>query len=305
MKKKVIIIGGGVAGMSAAHELANRNYDVEIYESTGTSGGKARSTVVVPPGFPSTTKPVPGEHGFRFFPRFYKHITTTMAEIPLGNGKTVADNLTETTEIKLARFGKESVKMSARFPRSLNELEEIIQNASNTHLGLTEQDKKDFALKVWQLITSCRDRRRNEYERLGWWEFLDADQHSEIYQTVFVRGLTRTLVAARAETASTKTGGNIFLQLIFDITTPGISSDRILNGPTNDVWIDPWKKYLTEQKNVKIFYDHPAVNVGMSGQKISNITLRHKGIDKPVTADHYILATPVEVTAKLLNKELI
>lgn len=29
---KVIVIGGGVAGMSAAHELIERNFEVEIYE---------------------------------------------------------------------------------------------------------------------------------------------------------------------------------------------------------------------------------------------------------------------------------
>jgi uncharacterized protein with NAD-binding domain and iron-sulfur cluster len=92
-------------------------------------GGKARSTEVLLDGL-KDSNPVPGEHGFRFFPRFYKHITSTMSEIPLGNGKTVADNLVETTEIKLARFGKAPVKLSARFPRSLTELENIINDAS-------------------------------------------------------------------------------------------------------------------------------------------------------------------------------
>lgn len=303
MRKKVIIIGGGVAGLSAAHELSKRNFDVEIYEATNNLGGKARSTQVNPEGL-KTSNSIPGEHGFRFFPRFYKHITSTMSEIPIGNGKTVADNLVETTEIKLARFGKESVKLSARFPRSLSELETIINDALHANLGLTETDKKDFAFKVWQLITSCRDRRRNEYERLGWWEFLDADQHSEVYQTIFVRGLTRTLVAARAESASTKTGGNIFLQLIFDISTPGISSDRILNGPTNEAWIFPWKKYLTEQ-NVKIFNNQPATHIEIKNHKIESITIFENGIPKIIKADYYILATPVEVAAKLINPDMI
>lgn len=303
LRKKVIIIGGGVAGMSAAHELANRNFDVEIYQNTDISGGKARSTLV-PDSATQGRKPLPGEHGFRFFPRFYKHITTTMAEIPFGN-KTVADNLTETTEIKLARFGQVPVQLSARFPRSLKELENIINDATNAHLGLTENDKKDFAFKVWQLITTCKDRRMNEYERIGWWEFLDADQHSEVYQTIFVRGLTRTLVAARAESASTKTGGNIFLQLIFDIATPGISSDRILNGPTNEVWIDPWKEYLTKQKGVKLFYNAPATHIAVKNQKISSITVNDNGTPRHVDGDYYILATPVEVASSLINHDLL
>ncbi|MCA9420892.1 MAG: NAD(P)/FAD-dependent oxidoreductase, partial [Nitrospira sp.] len=32
MSKKVIILGGGIGGMSAAHELAERGFDVEVFE---------------------------------------------------------------------------------------------------------------------------------------------------------------------------------------------------------------------------------------------------------------------------------
>jgi len=49
-----------------------------------------------------------------------------MAEIPFnGNSNGVLGNLTETTQIKLARFDKGSVVMPARFPRSLKEFENI------------------------------------------------------------------------------------------------------------------------------------------------------------------------------------
>ena len=146
--------------------------------------------------------------------------------------------------------------LAARFPRSLKELKLLFSTEISGGLGLSQQDKDDFALKVWQLMTSCRERRKNEYERISWWEFMDADNHSEAYQTIFVRGLTRTLVAARAEKASTKTGGDIFIQLIFDIARPGISSDRILNAPTNEAWIDPWMEHLTK-KGVKFHFNSP------------------------------------------------
>ena len=43
MAKKVIIIGGGVAGMTAAHELSSRGFDVVVYELRNIPGGKARS----------------------------------------------------------------------------------------------------------------------------------------------------------------------------------------------------------------------------------------------------------------------
>lgn len=32
-RKKVIVLGGGVAGMSAAHELIERDFEVSVYEN--------------------------------------------------------------------------------------------------------------------------------------------------------------------------------------------------------------------------------------------------------------------------------
>ena len=301
---KVVIIGGGVAGLSAAHELINRGFQVEVYEASSCAGGKARS-LGVPGSGKDGRKDLPGEHGFRFFPRFYKHIIATMKEIPVkGNLKSVYGNLVETTQIKLARFDKEAVIMPARFPKSLREFEKYLQDSLNSDLGLSPQDKSDFALKIWQLLTSCHDRRRNEYERIGWWEFLDSDSHSVAYQTIFSRGLTRTLVAARAETASTKTGGNIFLQLMFDVGLPGVSSDRILNAPTNDAWINPWLKYLQE-KGVQFHFNTPTQYIQCNDQKISGVVVSNNGIDNTITADYFLFAVPVEVMANLLNKDLI
>ena len=43
-RKKVIVVGGGVAGMSATQELAERGFDVVVYEKQPEiPGGKARS----------------------------------------------------------------------------------------------------------------------------------------------------------------------------------------------------------------------------------------------------------------------
>jgi len=46
MPKSVAVLDGGVAGLSAAHELAERGYDVTVYEKKVMFGGKARSLSV-------------------------------------------------------------------------------------------------------------------------------------------------------------------------------------------------------------------------------------------------------------------
>ena len=42
---KVVVVGGGVAGLTAAHELKLRGFNVTLYESAPSLGGKARSFV--------------------------------------------------------------------------------------------------------------------------------------------------------------------------------------------------------------------------------------------------------------------
>jgi uncharacterized protein with NAD-binding domain and iron-sulfur cluster len=126
-RKKVVILGGGVAGMSAAHELIERGFDVEVYERKAIAGGKARSIAALaptagpsragpmllrrPPAGPMRA-PLPGEHGFRFFPGFYRHIVHTMGRIPYKTGS-VAQNLVDTTELRIAPFDRSSYTLPA------------------------------------------------------------------------------------------------------------------------------------------------------------------------------------------------
>ena len=69
MQQTVAILGGGIAGLSAAHELAERGFRVQVYERRPALGGKARS-IAVPNSAAAGREPLPGEHGFRFFPGF-------------------------------------------------------------------------------------------------------------------------------------------------------------------------------------------------------------------------------------------
>ena len=50
MPNRVIVLGGGVGGMSAAHELIERGFEVVVLERGRLAGGKARSIPVVDDG---------------------------------------------------------------------------------------------------------------------------------------------------------------------------------------------------------------------------------------------------------------
>src|SRR5215211_9533566 len=101
----VAVLGGGVAGLSAAHELAERGFEVTVYEQRDAAGGKARS-LPVPGSGTDGRADLPAEHGFRFFPGFYRHLPDTMRRVPVGGqAEGVAGNLVPATRALLAQSG--------------------------------------------------------------------------------------------------------------------------------------------------------------------------------------------------------
>ncbi|HKP63623.1 MAG TPA: FAD-dependent oxidoreductase [Polyangiales bacterium] len=320
-RRKVVILGGGVAGMSAAHELIERDFEVEVVERKTIAGGKARSLRATGPslGLPKSASvatpqaderqlrpPLPGEHGFRFFPGFYKHVVDTMRRIPFRSGS-VADNLVNTTEAKIASFERSAYLVPTQFPRTVGDLwldvSTLITGISG-QAGISPLDTAFFASKIWQILSSCEERRLVEYERVNWWDFIEAGSRSRSYQAYYGSGITRSLVAAKARRASSKTIGDIFIQLLLDVIRPGGVADRLLNGPTNDVWIDPWLRYLrargvayhTNSEVLAIRCEHGAVRSAIVGTG---------GAIREVAGDFFIAALPIERLVELLNPALL
>src|SRR3954462_11453535 len=103
-RRGVAVLGGGMAGLAAAHELAERGFDVIVYERNAL-GGKARSIPVAGTAA-GGRQALPGEHGFRFFPGFYHHVPDTMRRIPFpGNPNGVHDNMVAANGAKWLRAG--------------------------------------------------------------------------------------------------------------------------------------------------------------------------------------------------------
>lgn len=293
---KVAVLGGGVGGMSAAHELVERGFKVTVYERQAIPGGKARS-VDYPGSGTGGRRNLPGEHGFRFFPGFYKHVTDTMKRIPYGN-RSVFHNLVEASGLSMSLANNEpdiSVPL-ASFPIGLDDVIAGIQTLFGPLPQLTTQEILHFGRRMLQFMTSCDARRWGEYENLSWWEFVNADDFSDNYKKFLAVGLTRNLVAARAEEVNARTVGLIVTQLI----ASGEPLDRLLNGPTNDVWINPWLAYL-QSKGVTYNTNCMVEGINMSSGRISSVSVRVNGALQNVVADHYVFALPVERLLPLLN----
>jgi uncharacterized protein with NAD-binding domain and iron-sulfur cluster len=302
---KVIVLGGGVAGMTAAHELAERDFDVVVYETRPLPGGKARS-MGVPDSGTSGRRDLPGEHGFRFFPGFYRHVPDTMSRIPFeGNRRGVLENLVTATRVQMARAGHSEIVSPAHFPASLGDLDAAFGFLFDfaTGVGIPPYEQGYFVERLLTLLSSCDKRRYEQWENLSWWQFAGAERRSQAYQKFLADGLTRSLVAAKAREMSARTGGYILLQLMFDLSTPGRQADRVLNGPTNDVWIDPWLAHLTSL-GVDYRLEHQVQALDVEDGRIAGVTVVHHGEQVEDTADYYVAALPVEVMAQLASDEL-
>ena len=118
-------------------------------------------------------KDLPAEHGFRFFPGFYRHLPDTMRRIPYGEqADGVLGNLREATEMEMLQTGPlPPVKLPAHFPDSVHDLKLLLQTALHPVAALTPADYAYFASRLLILLTSCQERRYDEWEQVSWWEF--------------------------------------------------------------------------------------------------------------------------------------
>jgi hypothetical protein len=69
---RVIVLGGGLAGLTCAKVLAERGLDVELWEASDRFGGKAGSTQQVGRWI---------DHGFHIFPAWYQNVNALLFEL--------------------------------------------------------------------------------------------------------------------------------------------------------------------------------------------------------------------------------
>ena len=305
--KHVIVFGGGVAGLTAAHELAERGYRVSVYEQRTRFGGKARS-MPVPKTAQAGKFDLPGEHGFRFVPGFYKHLPNTMSRIPFakkgGGTRSVVDNLKQATMWAYARDNEPNAVFPTSLPTTLKALIQMLIMVSKDDIGLSFGDIGLFSRKLAILLTSCTDRRFGQWEGIPWWDFVEAASRGPAYQKYLARGITRSLVAMKSEVSSTRTVGYILLQLMLSMVRPGNNLDRLLNGPTNDVWINPWTAYLREL-GVELHGGTALKSIQMVDGRVASATLEQKGTTFEVCADYYVAAMPVEVFREFVTPDMV
>ena len=97
-------------------------------------------------------------------------------------------------------------------------------------------------------------------------------------------------MASKARRASTRTIGDIFVQLMLTVFDPtGGSTDRVLDGPTNLVWIDPWLAYL-KSRGVQYHNKSEVDEILCEKGRIAGVRSSARDSRTVVQGDHYIAA---------------
>jgi hypothetical protein len=126
----------------------------------------------------------------------------------------------------------------------------------------------------------------------------------------------------------------VFVQMLLDFGRSGVQVDRVLNGPTNEVWIHPWVEQLV-RRGCRYYLNTKVTGLECSGGRITGATItpladppmfggpdeavrvlecgrygvtRSEPLGKKgtftVEADYYVSALPVEAMAALVTDDL-
>ncbi|MFI9815967.1 hydroxysqualene dehydroxylase [Saccharothrix variisporea] len=310
---RVAVFGGGVAGMTAAHELAERGFAVTLYERRAL-GGKCRS-MPVPGTGRDGRRDLPAEHGFRTFFGFYRDLPDTLRRIPFpGNAGGVHDNLVPATEL-LTSFagGREDLRVPMALPDGLlpqlapDVLLRQVRAAVENAFHLPPHEAAVFAQRMMVYLTSCEQRRLGQWEHTTWPDFLQARGKSEDYRRIFVDGPTLVLSSTRTEDASAHVAGLVFERVLFTLLGRGADGplDRVLDLPTNEAWIDPWEAHLRDL-GVEFRLGWSVEDLVVDRGRIASARVRDPdGGVGSVEADYYVCALPVDHARRVWNEDLL
>jgi uncharacterized protein with NAD-binding domain and iron-sulfur cluster len=302
----VAVFGGGVAGLTAAHELAERGFRVTVYERKAL-GGKARSIPVQDTGR-GGRRDLPAEHGFRAEFSFYQNLDDTMRRIPFaGNANGVYDNVGGVGHARLARAGAPDLTAPMETGGYAGYTPVHIWESLFAGLREVTEIPPDqlafFARQVAMYFTSCDERRYGQWEYVNWYDFLRAGEMSEEYRKQLAEGLTRNLAAAKPQDMSVNSTGIVGESFAYALGgRPDGPADRCLNAPTNESWIDPWVAHL-RGLGVRMAVGHEVTALRLRGGRVAGATVRGRdGRSREIAADHYVSAVPVDRARRLFDR---
>ncbi|MEV0064136.1 FAD-dependent oxidoreductase [Nocardia sp. NPDC050718] len=304
--RTVAVFGAGLAGLTTAHELAERGFALTVYERLGAAGGKCRSIV--------SDRALPGEHGFHTFFGCHRDLPDTLRRIPFRRNRDgVYDNLVRVDAATIAGMGRADSTAALPFPlpsrqspRTPRQFADSFASVFETLFRLLPHEALFAAERLAVYISSCEERRLGQWERMSWSEFAGLDNASAEYHRFLGDGFLRTLMATQARACSAHSIGLTGEDFVRSLLNPDDDrDDRVLNGPTSATFIDPW---VTHLRSLGVTF---AFGAQLSGFDTDGAHLRaatvtdHTGARHRVEADYYVCAIPPDKATAVFTADVL
>jgi UDP-galactopyranose mutase len=273
--KTVIIIGAGVSGLTAAHELIEQNYKVILIERNNAIGGLARTYQ------DEKNKICPYEYSWRAFDKWYHNVYNIMKRIKFNNNSTVYDTLVE------LQGGK----------KTCNKKIPIYQDTFNI---ISFADKIKILPTLIKFLFSCNERNIKNYSGVNLKHFIEKKKLSKNGEDAIGK-IVGPYLGYDYQTASLYDLANNYEMIINNSDEK--NKFNITSLPTSLAWFDPWIKLL-KSKGLILKLNTEVISINISKANIiNNIRFFDKSKNEytNLVADHYINCTGPEILQKLLK----
>jgi len=270
---RIVVVGGGLAGMISAREIAKHGHDVVLLEASSRLGGKAgadrREGRIV-------------EHGYHVFPAWYPNVRALLREI----GVTLIDF----DRYHYLAPGKFPEVTSVRGPSSLGAV------WHDTFRGILPwYETLLFSYFTLDMISRPLSQKRllDRVSTVGlmrqaWYM---TERVAELNQENMLKASAIPAYDMSAMTA--KQIGAFWIRQ----ANPFLS---VLPGDLQSTFIEPLAATV-RSAGVDVQFEREVVRLGTSAGRIRHVVLAD---GSTVSGDAFVLATPLEVTRRFVNGEL-
>jgi protoporphyrinogen oxidase len=279
--KSVLIVGAGLAGMVAARGLKRAGFDVTVLESTESAGGKAGS------------KARQGrlvEHGYHIFPAWYLNVRELLDEL----------------DIKLIDFDRfyylqpkselPDMPMTDRFMvmYGFNSVAAVIKNIFS---GLAPWP--EVFLQAYFVIDALAERMSRRY-------FLDRISRTGLLRSRWYASDDIASLEGESTLKASAVPAYEMSAMTARLVTGYWLRNRkpflsILKSDMQNALIEPLVAKL-ENEGITIEYNCPVSGIETDGNRISAVTCAD---GSRRSADYFLVTTPLEVTRRLMQKNLM
>lgn len=324
--RRVAVFGAGPAGMTAAHELAERGFQVHVYERQERLGGMVRS-YVTPGGGTGGRPSMPTTCGGHYLIPGYASLPDMLMRIPDGNGRKVMNHLTSAAGADGVEIGLDGRRIGFSLPItpaqlqhfSFDDLLRSVGQAAELVGDMWPSDAPLLAGKIAALVSSGPRRQAAQLENI--------DLRYGFFRSELLSPPAMNMIRAFSDTISwdstahgvspsayTKFWIDPVVHMIFgrrswpgfdQMNTQLLGLNAMLDGPETEIWFDPWARYL-RGLGVTFHTQRTLTDIGVEAGRIAGATVRDpQGGTESVDADWYVVTLTPNQLLPLLSAELL